>query len=85
MEENIGQSHMLLTQSGEGLSQRLDGVRKAAKNWKQEQFTALLHHLSIERDGPVSFASCRKSLAHKKWINRAPLTGIVSRTCLKDE
>jgi RNA-directed DNA polymerase len=48
MEENIGQSHMLLTQSGESMSQGLDGVRKAAKNRKQEQFTALLHHLSID-------------------------------------
>jgi hypothetical protein len=31
MKENIDQSRMLLTQSGEGMSQRLDGVRKAAK------------------------------------------------------
>ena len=48
MKENIDQSRMLLTQSGEGMSQRLDGVRKAAKGRKQEQFTALLHHLSVD-------------------------------------
>jgi RNA-directed DNA polymerase len=30
------------------VSQGLDGVRRAAKERKQEQFTALLHHLSIE-------------------------------------
>jgi len=48
MKENIDQSHMLLTQSGESMSQRLNGVRKAAKNRKQEQFTALLHHLNVD-------------------------------------
>jgi group II intron reverse transcriptase/maturase len=48
LEENIDQSRMLLTQSGEGMSQRLDGVRKAAKGRRQEQFTALLHHLDVD-------------------------------------
>src|ERR1039457_2362429 len=47
MKENIDQSRMLLTQSGEGMSQRLDGVRKAAKGRRQEQFTALLYHLDV--------------------------------------
>jgi RNA-directed DNA polymerase len=46
--ENIVQSHKLPTQSGKGLSQGLRGVRQAAKERKQERFTALLHHLSIE-------------------------------------
>jgi RNA-directed DNA polymerase len=36
------------TQSGKRMSQGLDGVRKAAKESKQQQFTALLHHLSID-------------------------------------
>jgi group II intron reverse transcriptase/maturase len=48
MKENIDQPHMLLTQSGEGMSQGLDGVRKAAKERRQERFTALLHHLSVD-------------------------------------
>jgi group II intron reverse transcriptase/maturase len=48
MKENIAQPHMLLTQSGKGMSQGLDGVRKAAKERKQERFTALLHHLNID-------------------------------------
>jgi hypothetical protein len=39
--ENIAQSHMHPTQSGKRTSQGLDGVRKAAKERKQEQFTAL--------------------------------------------
>jgi RNA-directed DNA polymerase len=48
MEENIDQSHMLPTQCGKGMSQGLDGVRKAAKERRQERFTALLHHLSVD-------------------------------------
>jgi Retron-type reverse transcriptase len=45
--ENIVQSHKRPTQSGKGLSQGLSGVRQAAKDRKQERFTALLHHLSV--------------------------------------
>ncbi len=36
------------TQSGERVSQGLGGVRQAARERKQEQFTALLHHLTVE-------------------------------------
>src|SRR6202051_4614941 len=46
--ENIVQSHKLPTQSGKGLSQGLRGVRQAARERKQERFTALLHHLNID-------------------------------------
>ena len=46
--ENIVQSHMHPTQSGKCMSQGLDGVRKAAKERKQERFTALLHHLNVD-------------------------------------
>src|ERR1700740_435958 len=51
--ENIVQSHMPPTQSGTCMSQGLDGVRRAASVRKQERFTALLHHLSLNllRDG----------------------------------
>src|SRR5437879_6514473 len=45
--ENIVQSHMRPTQSGERMSQGLHGVRQTAKGRKQERFTALLHHLSV--------------------------------------
>jgi len=45
--ENIVQSHKLPTQSGKGLSQGLRGVRQAARERKQERFTALLHHLNM--------------------------------------
>jgi RNA-directed DNA polymerase len=46
-EENIVPSHMRPTQSGKRMSQGLHGVRQAAKERKQERFTALLHHLSV--------------------------------------
>ena len=45
--ENIVQSRMLPTQSGNRMSQGLDGVREAARERKQERFTALLHHLNV--------------------------------------
>src|ERR1700756_1587089 len=45
--ENIVQSHMHPTQSGKRMSQGLHGVRKAARERKQERFTALLHHLNV--------------------------------------
>src|SRR5208283_3144773 len=43
--ENVVQSHMHPTQSGKRMSPGLHGVRKAARERKQERFTALLHHL----------------------------------------
>src|SRR5438552_4332622 len=45
--ENIVQSHMRPTQSGQRVSQGLHGVRQAARKRKQERFTALLPHLNI--------------------------------------
>ena len=45
--ENIVQSNIRPTQSGVRVSQGLAGVRKAARERKQERFTALLHHLSV--------------------------------------
>src|ERR1700720_3472562 len=38
-----------LAESGERVSQGLAGVRKAAGNNKEMKFTALLHHLTVER------------------------------------
>src|ERR1700727_2964602 len=45
--ENIVQSNTSPTQSGERVSQGLSGVRQAAKERRQERFTALLHHMSV--------------------------------------
>src|SRR6204780_2627944 len=48
MKENTAQSNMHLTQSGKSMSQGLDGVRKAARERRQERFTSLLHHLNVD-------------------------------------
>jgi hypothetical protein len=45
--ENIVQSHTHPTQSGERVSQGLGGVRQTARERREERFTALLHHLSV--------------------------------------
>ena len=46
--ENIVQSHTRPTQSGKRVSQGLSGVRQAARERRQERFTALLHHVSVD-------------------------------------
>src|ERR1035441_6041991 len=61
MKENTVQSHMLPTQSGDRMSQGLDGVRKAAKERKQERFTSLLHHLSVDLLRDSFYALQRKA------------------------
>jgi RNA-directed DNA polymerase len=45
--ENIVPSNTSPTQSGERVSQGRHGVRQAAKERKQERFTALLHHVTV--------------------------------------
>src|SRR6516164_9107772 len=59
--ENIAQSHMHPTQSGKRMSQGLDGVRKVARERKQQRFTALLHHLTIELLRDSFYALQRKA------------------------
>lgn len=44
--ENIVESNTRPTQSGERVSQGLQGVRERARRNKQERFTALLHHVT---------------------------------------
>jgi RNA-directed DNA polymerase len=46
-EENTVQSRMFPTQCGKRMSLGLDGVRQAASVGKQERFTALLHHVTL--------------------------------------
>ena len=48
IKENAGQPSTYPTQSGKGVSQRLAGVRKAAREHKEMKFTALLHHLTVD-------------------------------------
>src|SRR6202795_4051374 len=59
--ENIAQSHMHPTQNGKRMSQGLDGVRKAAKERKQERFIALLHHLNVDLLRDSFYALQRKA------------------------
>jgi RNA-directed DNA polymerase len=61
MKENIVQPHMHPTQSGDRMSQGLDGVRKAAKERKQERFTSLFHHLSVDLLRDSFYALQRKA------------------------
>jgi RNA-directed DNA polymerase len=47
VKENIHQPNTRPTQSGVSVSQGLLAVRKAAKERKENKFTALLHHLTV--------------------------------------
>jgi len=49
IKENVRQSNTYPTQSGKGVSQGLASVRKAARENKEMKFTALLHHLTVDR------------------------------------
>src|ERR1017187_10133843 len=44
--ENVREPHMRPTQGSQRMSQGQEGVRRVAKERKQEKFTALLHHLT---------------------------------------
>ena len=68
--ENIVQSHMLPTQSGNRMSQGLDGVRKAAREKKQERCSTMLtprccaiastlSSVRLRRESMVSLAGVR--------------------------
>src|SRR5260370_109508 len=59
--ENIDQSHMPSKQSEKRMSQGLDGVRKAAKERKQERFTSLLHHVTVDLLRDSFYALQRKA------------------------
>jgi retron-type reverse transcriptase len=61
MQENTAQPSMHLTQSGKRMSQGLDGVRKAARARRQERFTSLLHHLSVDLLRDSFYALQRKA------------------------
>lgn len=60
--ENIGQDHTPPAQDGERVSQGLAGVRKAARERRQERFTTLLHHLTADLL-KASFYALKKSAA----------------------
>ena len=61
VKENIAQSNTQPTQSGGSVSHGLSGVRQRARERKQEKFTALLHHLTVDLLRESYFALQRKA------------------------
>ena len=61
IKENIAQPNTRPTQSGESVSQGLSGVRQRARERKQEKFTALLHHLTVDLLRESYFALQRRA------------------------
>ena len=59
--ENTRPSNTHPTQSGARVSQGLAGVRKAAKEHREMKFTALLHHLTVDRLRESFYALKRKA------------------------
>ena len=58
---NTGQSHTCRAQNRASVSQGLDCVRQAARQRKKERFTALLHHVTIDRLRASFFALKRNA------------------------
>jgi RNA-directed DNA polymerase len=61
IEENTRQAGTHPTQSGARVSQGLRGVRRAAREKKERKFTALLHHVTIDRLRESFYALKRKA------------------------
>jgi RNA-directed DNA polymerase len=61
IKENTAQPNTRPTQSGASVSQGLSGVRQRARERRQEKFTALLHHLTVELLRESYFALRRKA------------------------
>jgi RNA-directed DNA polymerase len=59
--ENIARPSMPPAQNGRGVSQGLSGVRRVAREKKQERFTSLLHHLTVELLRSSFYALKRKA------------------------
>src|SRR6266404_5927651 len=58
---NTGQSHTRRAQNRVSVPQGLERVRQAARQRKKERFTALLHHVTIDRLRESFFALKRKA------------------------
>ena len=61
IKENTAKLNTRPTQSGASVSHGLSGVRQRARESKQEKFTALLHHLTVELLRESYFALQRKA------------------------
>ena len=60
-QEEHGSSHTCRAQNRASVSQGLDRVRQAARQRKKERFTALLHHVTIDRLRASFFALKRNA------------------------
>jgi RNA-directed DNA polymerase len=60
---NADQQNTHRTQSRARVTQALDRVRKAARQKKKEQFTSLLHHITVDTLGTAFYALKRKAAA----------------------
>jgi retron-type reverse transcriptase len=61
IKENANQPHTSSTQSETSVPQRLEGVRKAARENKETKFTALLHHMTVDLLRESFYALKRKA------------------------
>jgi RNA-directed DNA polymerase len=60
-EGNPSETHTCRTQSRIGVSQGLERVQERARQNRKERFTALLHHIDVERLKAAYFALKRKA------------------------
>jgi hypothetical protein len=83
-EGNAGESCTHRTLSREGVSLGLDRVRERAKSRKQERFTALLHHVDVERLRRAYFALKRADAysAEDDRLFRRNVTGYSAESAL---
>jgi len=61
------------------VTQALDRVRRAARQWKKEQFTALLHHMNVDLLRTAFYALKRKSSRSRCAPRRGEPVGSVQR------
>ena len=68
--ENTEESNTSPTPSGKRVSQGLAGVRRTAKGRRQEKFTALLHHLNVDRLRESFYALQRKAAPSRPCLRK---------------
>src|ERR1700680_877744 len=72
---NADQQSTHRAQSRARVIQALGRVRQAARQRKKEQFTALLHHISIDTLRTAFYALKRKAAPRRGWYDVARLRG----------
>src|SRR3979411_2705094 len=80
--ENAEQQSTCRTQGRESVSQALDRIRRIARTRKQEKFTALLHHISVELLEEAFLELKMKAAAGVCACTYPSLTGVSARSRL---